>query len=220
MKIKKCFNIIICFVMLAGFSKGLFAAFPLATDDAGVVAIDTYELEVNYNHCTDEMELLSHSCGISFKSGLTKKIDLGLSLPYQVDPIVEDNLGGASIAFKFSLINDILAVTFSNELGEKDYFINGIYTKEFSGFNVHLNAGYLSTGDEAEKGRATYGIAAEVPLGKFEVVGEIQGQEAGAGNGLAGLRYKISDTFFVGAGFSRTFNTNVNNGTAGLHYEF
>lgn len=200
--------------------KIAFAAYPLATDDAGTVKANSYELEAGYDNCKDENELISKTCGISFKHGVTEKMDVGISFPYRIDPDADENLGEATLGFKFSLVKDTLAVSFSNELGEKDYFINAICTKEFSSVTCSLNAGYLSSGDETIRGAGSYGISVEYPIKSFDLVGELQGVEGGRGNGLAGIRYRISEAVFAAAGASKDFTTAENKVTAGFHFEF
>jgi hypothetical protein len=207
--------------LVIGSALGLFAAYPLATDDAGsIVGLNSYELEIGYDNCRDENELINHTCGISFKHGITEKMDIGLSIPFQLDPSREESLGEASLTLKFSLIKDMLAFSFSNESGEKDYFLNAVCTKDFKSVVLNLNAGYLSSGDETVRGYGTYGVSLEKPFGKFDLVGELQGQEGGSGNWLAGLRYWVTESFFVAAGFSRAFDSNTNRGTTGFHFEF
>jgi len=195
------------------------AAYPLATDDAGTVSRGGYELEAGYDSAKDAENLTNQSSAFSFKHGVTEKMDLGLALPYQIHPAGAEKLGAASLALKFSLVRDIAAVSLSNELGEKDYFLNAIYSKEFSAVKLHLNAGYLSTGDETAKG-AGYGLALEYPMGKLEAVGEAQGHEGGEGEALAGLRYRIKDALFVAGGLARDFSHGHTRLTAGLHFEF
>lgn len=216
----KCLAMLAAVLAVTEPARTVFAAYPLATDDAGIVRQGSYELEVGYDNCRDENELVNQTCGISFKHGITGKMDIGLSVPFQVDPADEDRLGASALTLKFSLIEDMLAFSYSNETGEKDYFVNAIFTKEFSSAKVNLNAGYLSAGDETVKGVGAYGVSLEVPVKKFEAVGEAQGQEGGEGSCLAGLRYRVSDNFFVAAGFSRQFTRNTNRGTAGFHLEF
>ena len=196
------------------------AAYPLATDDAGTVSQGGYELEAGYDSAKDAENLSNQSSAFSFKHGVTEKMDLGLALPYQIHPADAEKLGAASLALKFSLVKDIVAVALSNELGEKDYFLNAIFSKAFSAVKLHVNAGYLSTGDETAKGAGSYGLALEYPLGKFEAVGEVQGQEGGEGDALAGLRYRIRETLFVAGGLARDFKSGHARLTAGLHFEF
>ncbi|MEI8218397.1 MAG: hypothetical protein WCG51_05055, partial [Elusimicrobiota bacterium] len=194
--VKKC-AAMVAVVAATGGINGVYGAYPLATDDAGIVKTNFYELEAGYDNCRGENVLLNQSCGISFKHGLTEKMDIGLSVPVQIDPVKEDRLGESALTLKFSLIREMLAFSFSNAFGEKDYFINAIFTKEFSSVIVNVNAGYLSTGDETVKGTGTHSVSLEIPIKRYEVVGEVQGQEGGIGNCLLGLRYRITDSFFV-----------------------
>lgn len=204
-------------LMIAGTT---FAAYPLATDDAGTVTVAEYELEAGYDNCRDENERINTACGVSFKTGITEKLDIGLSFPYQVDPDQDENLGEASLSIKFALVKDMAAVTFTNEFGAKGYFVNAIYTKEFPIATCNLNAGYLSSGDESVRGAGSYGVSLEFPVHAFDIVGEVQGQEGGTGSALAGLRYRVSQPFFVATGVSKSFKTDENTLTAGLHIEF
>ena len=196
------------------------AAYPLATDDAGTVSRGGYELEAGYDSAKDAENLSNQSGALSFKHGVTEKMDLGLALPYQIHPAGAEKLGAVSLALKFSLAENIAAVSLSNELGEKDYFLNAIYTKEFSAVKLHVNAGYLSAGDETVKGAGSYGLALEYPVGKFEAVCEAQGQEGGEGNALVGLRYRLKESLSVAGGLARDFNYGHSRFTAGVHFEF
>ncbi|OGS02335.1 MAG: hypothetical protein A2204_02445 [Elusimicrobia bacterium RIFOXYA1_FULL_47_7] len=202
------------------FSGAVFAGHPLVTDDAGVVPREAYELEVGYESSRDASDLIDNNAGISFKHGITEKMDIGFSMPYHVDPAETENLGPVSVGAKFSLIKDTLALSLANELGAKDYYINAIYSREIAAVKCSLNAGYLSTGDAAVKGIGSYGVSAELPVGKFDILCELQAQEGGSGNGLAGLRYHLLENIFVAAGFSKDFQTTANKLTLGSHLEF
>jgi len=201
-------------------AANIFAAYPLSTDDAGIVSVGRYELEAGYDNCKDENELINKTCGISFKHGVTEKMDMGVSFPFLIEPSKEGRLGAAIMVVKFSIVKDIVSVTFSNELGEKDYFINTIYTKELPFFLCNFNLGYLSSGDDNEKGSSSYGFSLAHSFGKYETLGEIQGQEGGYGNWLLGLRRKINDRLFAAAGFSRTFESSSDKLSVGFHFEF
>jgi hypothetical protein len=214
----KTIKVAIITILLSGMKT--YAAYPLSTDDAGTVKQSLYELEASYVNYSCENEMKNHSSSISFKHGLTNKMDIGILFPYQIDPVKEERFGEASVSAKFSLIKDVLAATFSNELGEKDYFINVIFTKELSLISCNLNMGYISTGDENEKGRGLYGFSLQYPFDKYEAVGEIQGQEGGCGNCLLGIRRRISESLFIASGISRVFESNTDRVTAGFHLEF
>lgn len=212
------FLTISCYLVLI--SSVLFAAHPLTTDDIGIVDGGKYELEIGYDNCKSEDELRNHSCGFSLKHGITEKMDVGISFPYQVEPRPAEQLGRVTLGFKFLLIEDIFAFSVSNELGSKEYFVNSIVSREFSPMTVHLNFGYLATGDKDNQGEIIYSSAFEYPLRKIDLVGETIGKKDGLQNWLLGLRYKVSDVsalnFAYGNGFRETNEKTV----FGFHTEF
>lgn len=196
------------------------AAYPLATDDAGTVNQNSFELEAGYENSKDHDNLTNQASAFSLKHGVTERLDVGIAVPYKIKPCKDERMGAASMMFKFALVKDVVAMTFSNELGEKAYFLNAIYTKELPGLKLNVNAGYLSAGDETKKGTGSYGLALEYPTGKFEAVGEVQGQEGGEVNALLGLRYHIREPLFIAAGFGRDFESGNYCFNAGFHFEF
>ena len=216
----KIVKVVVMVLVLSAGAVKVFAAYPLTTDDAPTVKKHSFELEASYDNCRDEHELKNQQFGASLKYGITEQIDAGIVLPYQIDPFEDEWWGGASAIVKVSVIKDRVALTATHELNEKDYFINAIYTKEFPAIRLCFNAGYLSAGDETANGSGTYGVSAEIPVKKFEAVGEVQGQEGGVGYFLAGLRYRFSDVFFIAFGASRAFESNADRLTVGFHYEF
>ncbi len=207
-------------LLLAAPSGRAFAAYPLATDDAGTVKRDSCELEASYDDYRDEADLASRAGGLSFKHGVTDRMDIGLSLPYRFRPETEGRVGAASLALKFSLVPDRLAFSVSNELGEKEYFLNGILSGEFGALKAHLNAGYLSSGDETTAGSASFGIAAEYPLSRYAAVAELRSEEGGSGEALLGLRYALREGLFVSAGGARRLEAARYRFTCGFHMEF
>lgn len=197
-----------------------FAAYPLATDDAGTVQPNGFELEASYDAFKDEANSRSQNLGVSFKHGITDRFDIGFSFPCRLHPDVVERIGEASLGLKFSIVEDLLAFSVTNELGEKEYFLNGILSKEFGALKTHLNAGYLSTGEEDKKGKASYGLAAEYPLKKYEAVAELKGEEGGAGFFLLGLRYRLKESFFISAGTARALEADRYRFTGGFHLQF
>lgn len=197
-----------------------FAAYPLATDDAGTVQPNAFELEASYDTLKDETNSRAQDLGISFKHGITDSFDIGFSFPCRLHPGVVERVGEASLGLKFSLVKDLLAFTVTNELGEKEYLLNAILSKEFGTLKTHFNAGYLSTGEEDRKGNASWGLAAEYPLKQCEAVAELKGEEGGAGFFLLGLRYRLNETFFISAGAARALEADRYRFTGGFHFEF
>lgn len=112
-------NALFVLVIICACFGGAFAAYPLATDDAGTVKQNSFELESGYDNSKDHENLTSQASAFSFKHGVTERLDVGIAVPYQIKPSRDERMGAASMAFKFSLVKDVVAMTFSNELGEK-----------------------------------------------------------------------------------------------------
>lgn len=197
-----------------------FAAHPLTTDDIGTVEIGKYELEVGYDNCKGEDVLRNHSCGVSLKHGITEKMDIGISLPYQVEPKVAENFGVATLGFKFLLIKDIFAFSVNNELGSSEYFLNGIFSRELQPVTVHANIGYAASGDENTEGEIIYSSAFEYPLKKIDLVGEVIAEKIGLQNWLFGLRYKIGEVTAINCGYGNGFRNTDEKIAFGFHTEF
>jgi len=201
-------------------STALFGAYPLTTDDIGTVDINKFEVETSYDNCGNNNELWDRSCAFSLKHGVTEKMDIGLSFPIKLCPCENERVGAAVLGLKFLLFKNIAAFSFSNELGGKEYFLNGIISKELSPVIAHVNAGYLATGDETLKGAMTHGCGLEYPIGRFGLVGEIVGEEMGLRNWLAGVRYRIDDYILIGGAVSDGLGDVNDRVTVGLHTEF
>jgi hypothetical protein len=144
-------NAILSIVLVCACFGRVFAAYPLATDDAGTVSHNSFELEAGYANAKDHDNLTNQASAFSFKHGVTERLDVGIAVPYQIKPSRGERMGAATMVFKFSLVRDMVAMTFSNELGEKAYFLNAIYTKEFPGIKLNFNAGYLSTATKLKR---------------------------------------------------------------------
>ncbi len=212
-------SIILCWVFLM--NSFSFAAHPLTTDDIGTVEVGKYELEIGYDNCKNQGELRNHSCGLSLKHGISRKLDIGISFPYQIEPKPAERLGRVSLSFKFLLIEEFFAFTLSNELGSEEYLINGILTHGVSSWVVHFNLGYQATGDENTKGEMLYSSALEYsPMNKIDFVGEVLGEETGFQNWLLGMRCKISDVCFFDIAYGSGFRETNEKIAFGFHTEF
>jgi len=211
---------ILVFLSVSLVGSVLLVAHPLSTDDIGIVNKTNYELEVGYDNCKSGDELRNHSCGISLKHGITEKMDIGISFPYQIKPKPVEQFGTTTVGFKFLLIRDIFAFSVNNELGSKEYFINGIFSREISPLTFHFNFGYEASGDENIEGKIIYSSAVEYPLTKVDLVGEVIGEKIGLQNWLFGLRYKLGDVSAINCAYGNGFKGTDEKITFGFHTEF
>jgi hypothetical protein len=198
----------------------LFASLPLTTDDAGTVEHSKYELEVCYDRCKIQSDISEHSFGLSFKHGLTEKMDLGICFPFLIEPKPKESFGPMSIGLKFSLIEELLAFSLSNQLGSSEYFLNGIFSYQVSPVMLHLNLGYRATGIEDVEGSISYGFALEYPVKKFDIVCESLGDKDDFQDYSIGLRYNLKDGVAISTAYSNGFNESRERIIAGFHYEF
>ncbi|MFH1540948.1 MAG: hypothetical protein ABID79_03740 [Elusimicrobiota bacterium] len=210
---------IVFYILFFAFSV-VFAAHPLATDDIGIVEVGKYELEMGYDNCKREGELRNHSCGISLKHGITEKMDVGVSFPYQLEPKLVEPLGMATLGFKFLLIRDIFALTVNNELGSQEYFVNGIFTREIQPITIHANVGYAISGDENTEGEIIYSSAVEYPFSKIDIVGEIVAEKIGLQDWLFGVRYKVSEKSAIDFAYGNGFRSTEKKIVFGFHTGF
>lgn len=198
----------------------IYAARPLINDDAGVVEKGNYELEFGYERCKLINLPEEHKCCLSLKHGLTEKMDLGISLPYQIEPEQNEKFGFATVGIKWSLWKDLFAFTFSNELGSRGYALNTVLSKDFGLFSGHLNFGYNASGNVEEKGKLSYGCALEYPVRKVDLVAELVGNDEGLQDWLFGGRYKLKDRVAIDLGYICGFKEEKNNLTFGFHFGF
>lgn len=219
MQLFVCLFAVLCACIMFSWQE-LFAAHPLTTDDAGIVEINKHELEIGYDDCKKEDELRNCSAGLSLKHGVTGRFDIGVSFPYQVQPEAQEQLGTATVGLKFLLVKDLLALTVNNELGAGAYFLNGIVSHGISLVALHLNIGYLATGDAGVKGDVIHSFAVEWPMSMLDLVGEVTGTEASYKNYLVGFRYKIEDVMALNLAYGNGFSEVEQKIVLGFHSEF
>ncbi|GEM_PF-605651 len=188
---------------------------PFATDDAGTVEANRYELEVSYEFGRAEGRL-----GLGFKHGLTQKMDIGVSFGYTVVSEPKNRLTAAELCLKYALIPDLFSTSLTNELGTSGYDINAILTKAFGPIETDANLGYSATGDTT-CGSISYALAVVAGFDKFDIGTEASGNKDGLQNWLIGGRYKLKEGVNLDIGISSTFKApRVIIGTFGFHYEF
>ncbi len=196
-----------------------YAALPLTTDDTGIVDTGKYELELSFDNNKIDNSVKSSIVSISLKHGLTEKMDLGISFPYQIEPFHKKQLGNVSITLKFLLLRDIFALSINNDLGSSSYFLNGIFFYELPRVRVHFNFGYIND-VQTSNGNVNYCCGIEYPILKIDLVGELLGNKEGIQDYLFGLRYRIIEMYFICLSYGNSFKNDNEKISLGLHLEF
>lgn len=208
----------------------VFGGRPLSTDDAGVVDMGSYEVELEYDFLNDNDDVESRCLGLSIKHGMTGRMDIGIGIPYDIEP--DDGLGSVELAMKLALFSlKSLAVSFvlNYAPGASEYTAIGILTVEAGPVAAHINLGYTAVPDsEEESGLTAYAVALEYPFSdKITLVSEITGElEAGAGEGAAeallGVSFQAFDAMSLDFGIGGGLNEESSEikFTLGLTYGF
>ncbi|MCX7995492.1 MAG: hypothetical protein N3A65_06965 [candidate division WOR-3 bacterium] len=182
---------------------------PFGTDDAGTVSAGGYELELGYDIWKETGSLC-----LGFKHGLTAKMDIGIGFGFNVISEPKNSFLPSELVLKYSLVPDLLAASFTSEIGRTAYTLNGIFTRVLGPVEFDANLGY-STGDSS----IIYASALIYSKGKFALGGEVTGNKE-SHNWLVGGRYIIKEGFMLDAGFTSDFKFEEKIATTGLHYEF
>ena len=198
------------------FASVLYGARPFATDDAGIVQSGMYELESGVVFLSDNAAL-----ELSFKHGLTERMDIGLAVGYVIEPEESNGFQAAELGVKFALVPDVFAASLAGSFGDASYVLNGIVTQHFGMLEIDGNLGYEATGVPGEEGSVVYGASVIVTIDPFAFGAEGQGDEDGVQSWLVGGRYAVLEGFFVDGGISGGFDEDSDiTATVGLHYEF
>lgn len=213
------------FVVLFGsmvcVSLPAFAAYPLAADDIGTVAVNRYELEAAvYDYRVPDQDI-SHTFGFSLRRGFTERLDGGILLAYDAETTLDRNPEVEALGLKYRIVEDWFAVSAGGVPSDHAWLVNTIVTRPVGVATVHFNLGYVSANDEFPEGEMIYTTACEVPWKRFEFTGEVLAGNKGTDMWYAGVRYKFSKDTFLGlafgdalrAGFGRTIST-------GFHTQF
>ena len=211
----KCSLLMIVTVIGVG-AAVLFAARPFNTDDAGTVAASGFELELGTDVWQDDAVL-----GLSFKHGLTDRMDVGVNLGYTMLPDSEDGFENAELALKFAILPDLFSTSFTTILGDLDYVVNGILTHAFGPVEFDINLGFATTGLGGIDGDLIYGLAAIYVIDRFGIGAEVSGNQDDVQSWLAGVRYTVFSSFALDGGIAGGFQEGAGQTiTAGVHYEF
>ena len=203
-------TLVVCFVSVS------YGARPFATDDAGTVQSGMYELESGVVFLSDNAAL-----ELSFKHGLTERMDIGFAVGYVIEPEESNGFQAAELGMKFALVPDVFAASLAGSFGDASYVLNGIVTQHFGMLEIDGNLGYEATGVPGEEGSVVYGASVIMTVDPFAFGAEGQGDEDGVQSWLIGGRYAVLEGFFVDGGISGGFDEDSDiTATVGLHYEF
>jgi hypothetical protein len=119
-----------------------YAARPFVTDDAGTVALETFELETGVDFWKDA----ATGCN-GLKHGVTDRMDLGFGFGYSPQPEDERGFSGAELGLKFAIVPELLAVTAAGSFGSSTFAINGILSKAFGPVSFDGNLGMEAQAD-------------------------------------------------------------------------
>lgn len=178
----------VCLVLSALFSAApLFAARPLATDDAGTAERGRFEAEMAFDYCRYRPDGACHSPGFSVKHGLTDRMDLGMGFSHSTYKDADGStviwgMSPLEIGFKMALLKErqkLPDVSFSAgyEAGETGYGLNLILSREYGRLGLHCNLCYNSPGEPLVKGSLGAFLAAEYAFAeRYRVCAEISGE--------------------------------------------
>jgi hypothetical protein len=165
----------------------VWAARPLATDDAGTVEKGKYETELSFDHCQNRPDGTCQSPGIQLKHGLTDRMDIGFAVGHDTDKDADGNtvawgMSPLAVGIKAALLKEHktlpdLSISVGFESGASEWSVNGIASKDIACVVVHFNLGYESAGAPLVRGEYTMGLAAEYTvLKKVRVCAELNSE--------------------------------------------
>ncbi len=195
--------------IISGVVSLIFAARPFGTDDAGTVKSGGYELEAGYDLWEEDGFI-----GLGFKHGITERMDIGIALGFNLISEPKHSFVPAELGLKYALVPDMVAASFTAEIGSSSYTLNSILTRSFGPVEFDANLGYV-TGDSS----ITYAGALIYNLNNLSFGGELLGDKE-TQNWLIGGRYAIKEGLMIDAGFTSDFDFKEKTATVGLHFEF
>ena len=237
-------------ILILGGTSLTFAGRPLATDDTGTVEPGHLQVELGeeYSH-THSTHTKDWTTTMALTTGITKKIDIGLEIPYESPEVGEDGFGdattrvkyrfldekgrGPSLALKWTQKWDTGSVADGRGTGNVEHEVTGILTKGFKRFATHLNFGYSFLTGAKSSSRdewLTYGVAGEYALKDgFNLVTEVTGSRQSDPavhrdpcSALAGFNYELPNGIILDAGYGvgLTRASPDSTVTFGFTYEF
>jgi hypothetical protein len=196
-------------------STRVMAARPFVTDDPGTVELGRFELEVAPDYWKDKSTI-----ELCFKHGLTERMEIGIVMGRCALPRNERGYQDAELGFKFALIPDLLAASFTGMFNNPEYGFALILGKTSGIFTVNANLGCAMTSgtDDAE---VMYGLSGIATFGRFETGVEIDGARESLNWWQIGAKCFVTDWCSIDAGIGGDFKDDVTmNATTGLWFAF
>ncbi len=211
-----CKCLLISILLAVVYTETLEAARPFPTSDADVVETVKYELELGSYLWSEDISILTE-----FKHGITNRMEIGVAFEYTIEPDVQGPFSAAEIGMKYTLVPNLFAVSMCGEFGSTNYKLKGIFTRVINPVKCNLNFGYKASGVNDTPGIFFYSAGLILKFQKFQIGGDISGDEDGLVGWLTGGNYKIIGDLAVDVGFSGTLSNNANNTViVGLSYVF
>jgi hypothetical protein len=204
----------VCFA-LGSAGTPAFAARPFVTDDSGTVEAGTFELETAWDYWKARA-----AASLSFKHGVTERMDIGVGIGYVSAPQEERAFDTADLGLKFALIPDLFSASFSAGFASQTYSLNAILSKSFGPLTCDANLGYeaITDTDDAE---LTFGLAGVYNHGRLGVGVEIGGTHEGLSWWQVGARFQIREWLQIDAGLGGDSATDPDlTATTGLWFGF
>jgi hypothetical protein len=186
----------------------IYAARPLATDDAGTVERGKFETELSFDYCQYRPDGTGQAPGMAIKHGLTERLDIGLGFSHSTDKDTDGNTVGwgmspLEIGFKMALRKEHkklpdISLSAGFETGETEYALNLVLSRGYGNLGLHYNLGYNSPGEAKVKGSIATSLAAEYTFAKkYRICTELNGEvlddrvEVVGNSGLLGGSIKL-----------------------------
>lgn len=213
-----------CFIVGSGIflilsSLEVCGARPLSTDDAAVIAPAEINFEFGYEY-VDEREVdNTHQFKLSFRQGITPRLDLTVATPYALEPESGFEQGGVKLKFLLKPQDSkgpALATAFTAFSGSSSYLMNTLCSWKNRDLTFHFNLGYLASGIPGIKGITFYSAAGELPLTKkLTSVAELCGSHSSDVENpdpwelLGGFKYLLKDWLNLDAGVNLGLNSDA-----------
>lgn len=209
-----CYYFSYAFFLLSAFSS-LHAARPFATDDAGTVQQNNFEIETGAEFGDDYL-----TGNIAIKHGITRRMDLGFAGAYQRLPKNESRFDPAEFSLKFSLIPELISFSAVSNFGDDTYAATMILSKIFfSVLAIDANMGIEIIGNSNESD-LSFGFCCHYEGSRFGAGAEIYGTFDGDKYWLAGVNYGITKWLTIDLAINSDLQNPEIHGIAGLTFCF